>query len=104
MFRLAKESAAGWGYLGMKPRRKVLKFSLKRRCASIAMVSKTREDLPEPDTPVNTVIFLLGILTETFFRLFSRAPLISMYSASMSQPASGSGLRGEGKGEEQNEP
>ena len=27
----------------------------------MAMVSKTREDLPEPDTPVKTVIFLLGI-------------------------------------------
>src|SRR5208337_1563192 len=44
------------------------------------MVSKTREDLPDPDTPVKNVIFLLGIVRETFFRLFSRAPLISMYS------------------------
>ena len=47
------------------------------------MVSKTREDLPEPDTPVKIVIFLLGILRDTFFRLFSRAPLISMYSCAI---------------------
>jgi hypothetical protein len=37
------------------------------------MALKTREDLPEPDTPVNTVIRRLGISSETFLRLFSRA-------------------------------
>ena len=33
------------------------------------------EDLPEPDTPVKTVNSSLGNSKETFFKLFSRAPL-----------------------------
>jgi hypothetical protein len=36
------------------------------------MVLKTREDLPEPDTPVNTVIRRLGISSETFLRFVLR--------------------------------
>src|SRR5690606_28905621 len=35
---------------------------------------KTRELLPEPETPVNTVSRRLGISMLMFFRLFSRAP------------------------------
>ena len=46
------------------------------RWLSAAMVPKTSEDLPEPETPVNTVIFRLGISSDTFLRLFSRAPRI----------------------------
>jgi hypothetical protein len=38
------------------------------------MVSNTREDLPEPDTPVNTVSRRFGSATVTLRRLFSRAP------------------------------
>src|SRR5687768_2768252 len=57
-----------------------LKFSYNCRCASVAMVSKTIDDLPEPDTPVKIVIFRLGIRSDTSFRLFSRAPRISMNS------------------------
>ena len=34
-------------------------------------------DLPEPDTPVTTVITPSGIFTLTFLRLFSRAPVSS---------------------------
>src|SRR5215510_1535918 len=38
------------------------------------MVPNTSDDLPEPETPVNTVSRRLGISTLTSFRLFSRAP------------------------------
>ena len=38
------------------------------------MVSKAREDLPEPDSPVNTMSAFLGSSMETFLRLCSRAP------------------------------
>ncbi|HXM46136.1 MAG TPA: hypothetical protein VN924_33195 [Bryobacteraceae bacterium] len=58
----------------------MLKFSFIWRCASVATVSKTIDDLPEPETPVKIVILRLGMRSETFFRLFSRAPRISMYS------------------------
>ena len=39
-----------------------------------AMVPNTSDDLPDPETPVNTVSRRLGISTLTSFRLFSRAP------------------------------
>src|SRR6476659_11194497 len=38
------------------------------------MGSKAREDLPEPDSPVNTISASRGISRSTFFRLGSRAP------------------------------
>src|SRR5262245_55989208 len=38
------------------------------------MVPNTKELLPEPDTPVNTVSRRFGISTLMSFRLFSRAP------------------------------
>src|SRR6478736_8847254 len=38
------------------------------------MVSKASEDLPEPDSPVNTIRASRGISRSTFFRLCSRAP------------------------------
>src|SRR5437660_11124528 len=38
------------------------------------MVSKASEDLPEPDSPVNTISASRGISRSTFFRLCSRAP------------------------------
>ncbi len=44
------------------------------RCDSAAMVSKTSELLPEPETPVNTVSRRFGISMLTSLRLFSRAP------------------------------
>ncbi len=49
-------------------------MSLSRRWDSAATVSKTIDDLPEPDTPVKTVIAPLGMSSETSRRLFSRAP------------------------------
>jgi hypothetical protein len=44
------------------------------------MVPKTRDDLPDPDTPVNTVKRRLGSSTLTSLRLFSRAPRTRMMS------------------------
>src|SRR5262245_9159674 len=38
------------------------------------MVSNAREDLPEPDSPVNTISASRGISRSTFLRLCSRAP------------------------------
>jgi hypothetical protein len=50
------------------------------------MVSKTIEDLPDPETPVKIVILRFGIRNEMFFKLFSLAPRISIYSCGMNSP------------------
>src|SRR6185369_12999410 len=47
---------------------------------SAAIVSKTSELLPEPETPVNTVSRRFGISTLMSLRLFSRAPCTRMRS------------------------
>src|SRR5437660_1419220 len=44
------------------------------------MVSKARDDLPEPDTPVTTVRALCGISKSMFLRLWTRAPRTVMNS------------------------
>ncbi|GIN10112.1 hypothetical protein J32TS2_41250 [Shouchella clausii] len=44
----------------------MLKFSFSKRVDSAAMVSKTIDDLPDPETPVKMVIFRLGMRNETF--------------------------------------
>src|SRR6266849_263050 len=44
------------------------------------MVSKAREDFPEPLTPVTTVMALCGISTLMFLRLWTRAPRTRMDS------------------------
>src|SRR5688572_8550518 len=80
ILRFSMASASGWEYFGRKVRTNMLKFSLSRRCDSVAIVSNTMDDLPEPDTPVKMVIFRLGIFKLTFLRLFSRAPCSSIYS------------------------
>src|SRR5215831_10523692 len=73
-------SASGWAKRGRKLRTNVLKVSFNWRRASEAMVSKTMDDLPDPDTPVKIVILRFGMRNDTFFRLFSRAPRIVTYS------------------------
>jgi hypothetical protein len=83
-------SASGWEYFGKKFRTNMLKFSFINLCDSVAMVSNTIDDLPEPETPVKMVIFRFGIRNETFFRLFSRAPRISIYSWGMDSPQNAS--------------
>src|SRR6266508_6263806 len=80
MLKFSMASASGWEYFGKKFRTNMLKFSLSRRCDSVAIVSNTMDDFPEPDTPVKMVILRLGMRSETFFKLFSRAPRISIYS------------------------
>jgi hypothetical protein len=57
----------------------MLKFSFIWRCASVATVSKTSDDLPEPETPVKMVILRLGIRSETFLRLFSRPANLDVF-------------------------
>lgn len=44
------------------------------------MVPKTREDFPEPETPVKTVSRRLGMSSEMSARLFSLAPRTSITS------------------------
>lgn len=44
------------------------------------MVSKAREDLPEPETPETTVSFPWGMTQSMFFRLWVRAPRIMISS------------------------
>src|SRR3954471_4007829 len=58
----------------MKPCTNALYVSLISRCDSAAIVPNTSDDLPDPETPVNTVSRRLGISTLMSFRLFSRAP------------------------------
>src|SRR2546430_7165729 len=42
------------------------------------MVSKARDDLPDPDSPVMTTSLSRGISTSMFLRLCSRAPLTTI--------------------------
>src|ERR671937_1169348 len=55
-------STSGRASVGMKPCTKALYVSLISRCDSAAMVAKTRELLPEHETPVKTVSRALGDL------------------------------------------
>src|SRR3989304_10052524 len=50
------------------------------------MVSKASDDLPEPESPVNTISRLRGSSSEMFFRLRARAPLMTMESVDMARP------------------
>src|SRR6266496_2713303 len=67
-------STSGRASVGMKPCTNALYVSLISRCDSAAIVSNTRELLPDPDTPVKTVSRRFGISTLTSLRLFTRAP------------------------------
>src|SRR5215208_4435683 len=49
------------------------------------MVSKAREDLPEPESPVITVKRSRGMSTLMFFRLCWRAPLTLMRSMAIAK-------------------
>src|SRR5215831_1646115 len=51
------------------------------------MVSNANDDLPEPLTPVTTVMALCGMSTETFFRLWTRAPWTRKMSGSGRNPS-----------------
>jgi hypothetical protein len=85
-------STSGRASVGMKPCKNALYVSLIMRCDSAAIVPNTSDDLPEPETPVNTVRRRLGRSTFTFFRLFSRAPrtrIMSCVSAGCASPGLG---------------
>src|SRR5262245_50178169 len=57
------------------------------------MVSKASEDLPEPDSPVNTTSLSRGMSRSMFLRLCSRAPRMEIMRASrFSRPADLSAL------------
>src|SRR2546428_6840422 len=47
-----------------------------RHCPSAKIVSNASDDFPEPEAPVTTVTRSCGTASETFFRLFCRAPSI----------------------------
>jgi len=47
------------------------------------MVSKAREDFPEPDRPVITTSLSRGMETSIFFKLLARAPLTMILSCIM---------------------
>ena len=72
--RPSSTSTSGRPTVGMNPCRNALYVSLISRCDSAAMVPNTSDDLPDPETPVNTVSRRLGISTLTSLRLFTRAP------------------------------
>lgn len=72
--RPSSTSTSGRPSEGMNPCTKALYVSLIIRWDSAAIVPKTSELFPEPDTPVNTVSRRLGMSTSTSCRLFSRAP------------------------------
>ena len=53
-------------------------FALLRVVESfLYIISFTRLDFPEPETPVTPVMVPRGIFTSIFFKLFSAAPIIS---------------------------
>src|SRR4051794_5160490 len=72
--RPSRTSTSGRANVGMNPCTNALYVSLISRCDSAAIVSKTSELFPEPETPVNTVSRRFGISIEMSLRLFSRAP------------------------------
>src|SRR3989344_3546959 len=51
------------------------------RWPSAKIVSNAKDDFPLPDSPVNTTILLRGISTEIFFRLWVRAPFMTILPA-----------------------
>src|SRR5690348_8134444 len=57
------------------------------------MVSKAKDDFPEPETPVTTVRVLWGISKSTFFRLWTRAPRTTMLSFDIRKRPSPAALR-----------
>ena len=56
------------------------KLSTYLLCPSAYIVSNAKLLLPDPDTPVITISLFLGSSKDTFFKLFSLAPLIIILS------------------------
>src|SRR3954451_16783851 len=85
----SRTSTSGRASVGMKPCTKALYVSLMSRWDSAAIVPKTSELLPEPETPVNTVSRRLGISRLTSLRLFTRAPCTRIRSWRWARGAAG---------------
>ena len=51
------------------------------------MVSKAREDFPEPERPVSTTSLSRGMVTSMFFKLCSLAPCTTILSKLMAVPS-----------------
>jgi fused signal recognition particle receptor len=85
--RFSMASASGRLYRGSRVRMNQENVSLSWRCDSTAIVSNTTEDLPDPETPVKTVIRPLGMRSETPLRLLCRAPSMTMASTSSPYPS-----------------
>ena len=84
--RFSIVSTSGCPYRGRKFRANAVNVSLSCRCASAAMVSKTMDDLPDPETPVKATNWRFGTRSETFRRLFSLAPVMTISSAATRPP------------------
>ncbi|CAM5453904.1 hypothetical protein STENM36S_04152 [Streptomyces tendae] len=78
--RSSRASACGRSYLGSRLRTNQVNVSFSWRRDSTAIVSNTTDDFPDPETPVNTVSRPFGMRSETFWRLFSLAPVMLMNS------------------------
>ncbi len=76
--RSSMASACGRSYFGSRLRTNQVKVSFSWRWDSTAIVSKTTDDFPEPETPVKTVRRPFGMRRSTSLRLFSRAPAMVM--------------------------
>ncbi len=60
------------------------------------MVSKARLDLPEPESPVTTMSLSRGSSSDTFFRLWTRAPCTAMVVRGAALGLAAAGLPGIG--------
>src|SRR6266700_7958719 len=85
-------STSGRASVGMKPCTKALYVSLISRCDSAAIVPNTKELLPEPETPVNTVSRRFGISMLMSLRLFTRAPCTRIRSWLSASCSAGAGV------------
>ena len=92
--RPSRTSTSGLSRVGRKPCTKAEWVSLIIRCDSAAMVSRTSDDFPEPETPVNTVRRRFGRSMFTPCRLFSRAPRTRIRSWESAGWGIGMGLLG----------
>ena len=76
------ESTSGLVILPRNCRAYELRLSAKRLCPSANRVSKARDDFPDPEIPVTTTNFPLGISTVISFRLLTLAPFITILPCS----------------------
>src|SRR5699024_8943176 len=76
------KSTSGLSICPRNMRAKEDRDSTYRRCPSAKIVSKARDDLPDPDRPVNTTMEPRGRALSSFYRLCALAPLTHRVSSS----------------------